>query len=75
MSNFPEKKKSLEMCCGITETNSHMGRAAQQHLPAGREWEIGNGEVLMDPKRFFHDALSGYWSSALAVIHFSGTPF
>lgn len=70
-----KKKKSLEMCCGITETNSHMGRAAQQHLPAGREWEIGNGEVLMGPERFFHDALSGYWSSALAVIHFSGTPF
>lgn len=72
---FSRKKKSLEMCCGITETNSHMGRAAQQHLPAGREWEIGNGEVLMDPERFFHDVLSGYWSSTLAVIHFTGTAF
>jgi len=64
---------SLETIGGIKEPNSAMARAAQQHSPAGREGEIGNRMLLMDPERFFHDALSRYLSSALAVLHFSAT--
>lgn len=45
-------------------------KAAQQHLPTGKEWEMRNWKLSMEPQNIpFHDPLCGYFSST----HFSGT--
>lgn len=47
-------------------------KAAWQHLPTGRQWEMRNWKLLMEPQSIpFHDSLSGYWSSTSDVINFS----
>lgn len=62
---------SLETFWGIKEPNSAMARAAHQHSPARRGGgEMGNRKILMDPERFFYDALSRFSPSALAVLYF-----
>lgn len=47
-------------------------KAAQQPLPTGRQWEMRNWKLLMEPPNIpFHDSLSGYWSSTSDVTRFS----
>lgn len=43
-------EKSLETCYGIAEPNSHIAKAARQHLPTGKQWEIPNWKLSMEPQ-------------------------